>query len=151
MCLHRRRAGIEGPLFLGIDTHGLSEPALTCALEVLAANGVDTMIDHGGGYTPTPVISHAILAHNRGSDQRPGGRDRDQPVTQPARGRRRQIRARTGQDPSHFHDTATEGLGRSSYERIDAPATDAQKKQLGKLDPDEFHATSWGGEPILAN
>ncbi len=66
VCLHRKRAGIDGPLFLGIDTHALAEPALACALEVLAANGVDTMIDHAGGYTPTPVISHAILAHNRG-------------------------------------------------------------------------------------
>ena len=66
VCLHRQRAGIDGPLFLGIDTHALSEPALACALEVLAANGVETMIDQAGGYTPTPVISHAILAHNRG-------------------------------------------------------------------------------------
>ncbi len=65
VCAHRRRAGIDGPLFLGIDTHALSEPALACALEVLAANGVETMIDHAGGYTPTPVISHAILAYNR--------------------------------------------------------------------------------------
>jgi phosphoglucomutase len=66
VCLHRRRAGIDGPLFLGVDTHALSEPALACALEVLAANGVETMIDQAGGYTPTPVISHAILTHNRG-------------------------------------------------------------------------------------
>ena len=66
VCLHRRRAGVDGPLFLGMDTHALSEPAFASAVEVLAANGVETMIDAQGGYTPTPVISHAILAYNRG-------------------------------------------------------------------------------------
>jgi phosphoglucomutase len=66
VCLYRRHAGIDGPLFLGMDTHALSEPAFVSALEVLAANGVETMIDALGGYTPTPVISHAILTYNRG-------------------------------------------------------------------------------------
>lgn len=66
VCLHRRRAGVDGPLFLGMDTHALSEPAFASAVEVLAANGVETMIDAQGGYTPTPVISYAILAYNRG-------------------------------------------------------------------------------------
>jgi phosphoglucomutase len=66
VCNYRRKAGIDGPLFLGMDTHALSEPALASALEVLAANGVETMIDEHGGYTPTPVISHAILTYNRG-------------------------------------------------------------------------------------
>lgn len=66
VCLYRRQAGIDGPLFLGMDTHALSEPAFVSAVEVLAANGVETMIDEHGGYTPTPVISHAILTHNRG-------------------------------------------------------------------------------------
>jgi phosphoglucomutase len=66
VCLYRRQAGSGGPLFLGTDTHALSEPAFATALEVLAANGVETMIDEGGGYTPTPVISHAILSYNRG-------------------------------------------------------------------------------------
>ncbi len=65
ICAHRKEVGITGPLFLGIDTHPLSEPAIVSALEVLAANGVEVMIDKDGGYTPTPVISHAILAHNR--------------------------------------------------------------------------------------
>ncbi|MGH7217750.1 MAG: phosphoglucomutase (alpha-D-glucose-1,6-bisphosphate-dependent), partial [Nitrospiraceae bacterium] len=58
--------GTNGPLYLGRDTHALSEPALASALEVLAANDVEVMIDQGGGYTPTPVISHAILTYNRG-------------------------------------------------------------------------------------
>lgn len=63
---HRVAAGIRGPLFIGIDTHALSEPALVSAVEVLAANGVDLVIEEGHTYTPTPVVSHAILAHNRG-------------------------------------------------------------------------------------
>jgi phosphoglucomutase len=61
----RRDKGIAGPLYLGMDTHALSEAAMTTALEVLAANGVNVLIQSGRGYTPTPVISHAILAHNR--------------------------------------------------------------------------------------
>lgn len=65
ICLHRRRAGIDGPLFIGTDPHALSEPALASALEVFAANEVEAMIDAGGSYTPTPVISHAIIAYNR--------------------------------------------------------------------------------------
>jgi phosphoglucomutase len=64
ICLYRAAHGISGPLFIGIDTHALSIPALASALEVLAANGVETMIDEAGGYTPTPVISHAILTYN---------------------------------------------------------------------------------------
>src|SRR5512141_1551706 len=64
VCEHRARMGIAGPLYLGMDTHALSAPAQRSALEVLAANGVDTRIQSGAGYTPTPVISHAILAHN---------------------------------------------------------------------------------------
>jgi phosphoglucomutase len=66
ICLYRGKQGIDGPLFLGIDTHALSEPAFASALEVLAANGVTVMIDDQRGYTPTPVISHAILTYNRG-------------------------------------------------------------------------------------
>src|SRR5882757_11572392 len=66
ICLYRKQKGIDGPLFVGIDTHALSVPALASALEVLAANDVDTMIDRDGGYTPTPAISHAILTYNRG-------------------------------------------------------------------------------------
>jgi phosphoglucomutase len=66
ICLYRRMHRIEGPLFMGMDTHALSEPAFVSALEVLAANGVEVMIDRDGGYTPTPVISHAILRYNQG-------------------------------------------------------------------------------------
>jgi phosphoglucomutase len=66
ICDYRRGAGLSGPLFVGIDTHALAEPALVSAMEVFAANGVDIMIDERGGYTPTPVISHAILTYNKG-------------------------------------------------------------------------------------
>src|SRR5713101_9768917 len=66
ICLYRQQNGIDGPLFLGIDTHALSESAFASALEVLAAHDVEVMIDDRDGYTPTPVISHAILTHNRG-------------------------------------------------------------------------------------
>lgn len=66
ICQYRRQQGIDGPLFLGIDTHALSEAAFATALEVLAANGVDTMIDDRDRYTPTPAISHAILTYNSG-------------------------------------------------------------------------------------
>src|SRR5580704_6439513 len=63
---YRAGKGIDGPLFLGIDTHALSEPALASALEVLAANDVPVMIAPNGEYTPTPAVSHAILKYNRG-------------------------------------------------------------------------------------
>ncbi len=66
ICSYRRAHHIDGPLFIGMDTHALSEPAFASALEVLAANGVEVMIDRDRGYTPTPVISHAILRYNRG-------------------------------------------------------------------------------------
>jgi phosphoglucomutase len=65
ICLHRAAHGVTGPLFIGIDTHALSIPALATALEVLAANEIETMIDEHGGFTPTPVISHAILTYNK--------------------------------------------------------------------------------------
>ena len=66
ICDYRQRQGIGGPLFLGIDTHALSVPACASALEVLAANGVEVMLADKDEYTPTPVISHAILSYNRG-------------------------------------------------------------------------------------
>jgi phosphoglucomutase len=66
ICLYRHEQGIDGPLFIGIDTHALSLPAFESALEVLAANGIETMISKNGEYTPTPAVSHAILVHNRG-------------------------------------------------------------------------------------
>ena len=66
ICEYRQRNKIDGPLFLGKDTHALSEPALATAIEVFAAHGINLMVQQGLGYTPTPVISHAILTYNRG-------------------------------------------------------------------------------------
>ncbi|WP_460072159.1 phosphoglucomutase (alpha-D-glucose-1,6-bisphosphate-dependent) [Streptomyces sp. YKOK-I1] len=66
ICEYRAAQGTDGPLFVGADTHALSEPARVTALEVFAANDVTVLIDSGDGYTPTPAVSHAILAHNRG-------------------------------------------------------------------------------------
>ncbi|MDO9632439.1 MAG: phosphoglucomutase, alpha-D-glucose phosphate-specific, partial [Humidesulfovibrio sp.] len=77
---YRATAGIRGPLFMGMDTHALSAPALATALQVFAAHGVDVMIQAGGGFTPTPVISHAILCHNRN----PGNRRADGVVVTPS-------------------------------------------------------------------
>ncbi|MGW4378444.1 phosphoglucomutase (alpha-D-glucose-1,6-bisphosphate-dependent) [Kitasatospora sp. NPDC004531] len=65
ICDYRAEQGTTGPLFLGIDTHALSEPARVTTLEVLAANGVTVLLDPADGYTPTPAVSHAVLAHNR--------------------------------------------------------------------------------------
>ena len=65
ICDYRKLQNIDGPLFLGIDTHALSEPAFASALEVLAANGVEVMISEGTPYTPTPAVSHSILVYNR--------------------------------------------------------------------------------------
>jgi len=70
ICLYRQQQHIDGPLFLGMDTHALSEPAFASALEVLVANNIEVMVDRNAGYTPTPVISHAILKFNQG---RPSG------------------------------------------------------------------------------
>ncbi|KPW27395.1 Phosphoglucomutase [Pseudomonas amygdali] len=66
ICLYRKANGIDGPLFLGADTHALSTPAAATALEVLAANDVEVMISQGDEYTPTPAVSHAIICYNRG-------------------------------------------------------------------------------------
>ncbi|MGW4436905.1 phosphoglucomutase (alpha-D-glucose-1,6-bisphosphate-dependent) [Streptomyces sp. NPDC004596] len=68
ICEYRAAQGTDGPLFLGADTHALSEPARVTALEVFAANDVTVLIDSADGYTPTPAVSHAILTHNRGRD-----------------------------------------------------------------------------------
>ena len=66
ICDYRKAQGFDGPLFIGRDTHGLSEPAWASALEVLVANGVEVCVDAADRYTPTPAVSHAILRANRG-------------------------------------------------------------------------------------
>jgi phosphoglucomutase len=74
ICDYRARHGIDGPLYLGADTHALAEPAQASALEVLAANGVRVLVDARGGYTPTPAVSRAILAHNSTNEGEAGSR-----------------------------------------------------------------------------
>ncbi|MGH7620931.1 MAG: alpha-D-glucose phosphate-specific phosphoglucomutase, partial [Gemmatimonadaceae bacterium] len=66
ICRHRSTHSVNGPIFVGIDTHALSEPACNTALEVLAAHGVNVMLAENDEYTPTPAVSHAILCYNRG-------------------------------------------------------------------------------------
>jgi phosphoglucomutase len=68
ICEYRAKDGVDGPVFVGIDTHALSGPAFESTLEVLAGNGVQTQVSAGGEFTPTPAVSHAILVHNRGRD-----------------------------------------------------------------------------------
>ena len=84
ICDYRRTQGINGPLFLGIDTHALSQPACASALEVLAGNGVDVMLAAGDEPTPTPAISHAIVAHNRVSNGTRGAAQADGIVVTPS-------------------------------------------------------------------
>ena len=91
ICDYRRAQGIDGPLFLGKDTHAVSDAAQRTALEVLAAEGIEVMLQRDDGVTPTPVISHAILVYNRGRTDTSGRRHRDYPFTQPPGRRRVQI------------------------------------------------------------
>ena len=91
ICDYRQTHGPDGPLYLGKDTHAVSEPAQQTALEVLAANGVHTIIQSGNLATPTPVISRTILRYNRGLQVAPGGRHRHYSVAQSARGWRIQV------------------------------------------------------------
>lgn len=84
ICEYRKQQGIEGPIFVGMDTHALSEPALISAVEVFAANGLDVMIHQGRSYTPTPVISHAIVSWNRAHAARGESKQADGVVITPS-------------------------------------------------------------------
>ena len=114
ICDHRRETGLTGPLFVGIDTHALAEPALASAVEVFAANGVDIMIDERGGYTPTPVISHAILSYNKGRTSGPRRWRRHHAVAQSARGWRVQIQSPAWRPGRYRRDRQ----GRKGRERL---------------------------------
>ena len=91
ICDYRTEQGYDGPLFIGRDTHGLSEPAWATALEVLVANEVTVLVDDRDGYTPTPAVSHAILRLNRGRTTGLADGIVVTPVPQPARRRRLQV------------------------------------------------------------
>ncbi len=106
---YRAGAGITGPLFLGMDTHALSAPAQRTTLEVLAANGVEVRFQADGGFTPTPVISHAILDSQRRAHGGPCRRHRHHPLAQPAAGWRHQVQPaarRAGRHRRHRLDRA---------------------------------------------
>jgi phosphoglucomutase len=136
ICRYRKRQQIDGPLFLGIDTHALSVPALASALEVLAANGVEVMLAQGDEYTPTPAISHAILAYNRGRKARladgivitpshnpphDGGFKYNAPNGGPAEA---DITSWIGACANELLERGLEGVKRVSYERaLHAPTT----------------------------
>ena len=125
---YRAGQGITGPLFLAKDTHALSEPAQNSALEVLAANGVNVLIDARHGYTPTPSLSHAILTHNNNSPAgRPaGGRHRGHAQPQPARRRRLQVQPAARR---------TRRLGRHRLDRQPGQRTAGKRPPRGQADP----------------
>ena len=109
--------GIDGPLYMGKDTHALSGPAQRTALEVLAANGVETVIQRDDGVTPTPVISRAILVYNRGRNAAPRRRHRHHAVAQPARGRRLQVQPAQRRPGRHRRDAVDPGPGQRAAAR----------------------------------
>ena len=136
ICRYRAAQGIDGPLFLGRDTHALSEPAARTAVEVLAAHGVEVRVDAAGGPTPTPAVSHAILTHNRGGDGPRGRRHRHHALAQPARGRRLQVqpaerRARRHErhalDPGRGEPAARGRPGRGAGAADERPASGTRR------------------------
>jgi phosphoglucomutase len=169
ICLYREHKKIDGPLFLGMDTHALSVPALAGALEVLAANGVEVMIAQADEYTPTPAISHAILTYNRGRKTRRadgslgfGGEesagasfirldgsvwttDKDGIIPSLLAA---EITARTDPDPGEIYRELTREFGEPVYDRVEAPATPEQKELLAKLSPQQVRLTDLAGEKI---
>ena len=116
ICEYRREQGTDGPLYMGKDTHAVSEPAQRTALEVLAANNVETIIQQDDGITPTPVISRAILVYNRGrrSEGPSRRRHRDHAVAQSAGGWRLQVQPAQRRPGRYRRDP----LGTESRERI---------------------------------
>jgi len=107
ICDYRKAKGYNGPLFLGRDTHGLSEPAWVSAIEVLAANDVTLLVDDRGGYTPTPAVSHAILRANRGNVPRWWQAERRSPARDEGR----------NQEAQRLLTTRARALGRRRYAR----------------------------------
>jgi phosphoglucomutase len=142
ICLYRKQQGIDGPLYIGMDTHALSEPALATALEVLAANGVETVMAAGGEYTPTPVISHAILTYNQGrtagladgivitpshNPPEDGGFKYNPPHGGPAEG---EITSWIGAKANELLGRIADGVKRIPYERALRSATTHQRDFL---------------------
>ncbi|MCA8464048.1 hypothetical protein LGN14_30190 [Burkholderia multivorans] len=142
VCRYRRSHGIDGPLFLGIDTHALSEPAQASVLEVLAANGVEVMLASPGEYTPTPAVSRAILKYNRGRSA--GFADGIVPALLSA-----EITIRTGRDPAEHYRDLAHRFGAPAERRVQAAATPEQRALLARLAPHQFTHTELAGEAIV--
>ena len=121
ICDYRRAQGTDGPLYMGKDTHALSGPAQRTALEVLAANGVETIIQRDDGVTPTPVISRAILVYNRGRERASRGRHRHHAVAQSARGRRLQVQPDQRRPGRHRRDQVGRGPRQRTAARAATP------------------------------
>ncbi len=139
ICAYRQRQGIDGPLFLGIDTHALSAPACASALEVLAANGVETMLATNDEYTPTPAISHAILAYNRGRTSAPGRRHRRHALAQPARQRRLQVQPAERRPGGHRDHRRDRGGSQRLARAVDA-GRQAHRPRRGAARADDASA-----------
>ena len=125
ICDYRRDQGTDGPLYLGKDTHALSAPAQRTALEVLAANNVEAVIQKDDGFTPTPVISRAILVYNRDRASHLARWHRRYAIAQPATGRRFQIQPAEGRSSQ----TTCDALGsRSGPTSFCEPATETSSE-----------------------
>ena len=122
ICDYRKQKGIDGPLFLGFDTHALSAPAFATAIEVLAANGVEVMTSAGDEYTPTPAVSHAILTYNRGRTRRLCGRHRHHALPQSSRQRRIQVQPARRRPRGHRSDRVDRSEGQCPDRIRPAPA-----------------------------
>ena len=114
ICDYRRAQGITGPLYVGQDTHALSAAAQRTALEVLAANGAETFIQSNDGFTPTPVISRAILAYNRGRTAGSGRWRGHHAFAQPAHRRRLQIQS-ARRRPRRYRDYQMDSRSRERF------------------------------------
>src|ERR1700722_11497036 len=135
ICDYRQAQRTDGPLYMGKDTHAVSDPAQRTALEVLAANHVETIIQRENGAS--------FLRH----DGTVWTTDKDGPIMNLLAA---EITARTDKDPGEHYRELTAEFGTSYYTRIDAPATPEQKSKLGKLSPEAVKASALAGEPITS-
>ena len=137
ICEYRAAQGTDGPLFIGRDTHALSEPAWVTAIEVFQANGVHVLADADDGYTPTPAVSHAILTHNRPRVERARRRRGRHAVAQPAGRRRLQVQPaqrRPGRHRRHRLDRRTAPTSCSPRSSTGSSAGPIDRAGLGRYD-----------------
>ena len=139
ICRYRRAGGYDGPLFIGRDSHALSEPATRSAIEVLVANGVAVLVDSADGLTPTPSVSHAILTYNRGRRRRSRRRHRRHPIAQPARGRGLQVQPAERRPGRHRRDRrdparGERAAGAPGWQASSACLTSGPSARVGRYD-----------------